>query len=390
MEKQLKLSLFSDTVFDINGVSRFIQDLAKEAHRREEPLSVITASPLAPPLAAEGITVIDHWAAMTMPHYPTQFLVFPSLRQLKAHFQNTRPDVVHISTPGPVGWNAMRYARKYKHPVTSTYHTNFPQYTLDITKSRLLYRLTLSLMRAFYRRCDLVFTRSKEYIAILEEEIGIPKEKIIFLNPGIDTQKFNPSFRNETLWERYPEISEDTVKLLYVGRLSEEKNFPFLLELFQAFQERRQIGQPGVELIVLGEGVFLEEEDYRRALGIHMLGVKRDVELSELYASCDLFVFPSVTETLGQAVMEAQASGLPALVSDRGGPQSVITPGETGYVLSVDDPAPWVDMIDSLCNNMALRKEMGQKAHIKMREKSFAKSFDTFWNIHKNRFASEG
>lgn len=390
MEKHLNLSLFSDTVFDINGVSRFIQDLAKEAHRREESLSIVTASPLSPPLEAEGITVIDHWAAMTMPHYPTQFLVFPSLRQLHAHFKAFPPDVVHISTPGPIGWNALRYARRFGCPVTSTYHTNFPQYVRDISGSFFLYRLTVSLMRAFYRRCDLVFTRSKEYTAVLEEEIGIPAEKIIYLHPGIDTQKFNPSFRNETLWERYPDISPDTVKLLYVGRLSEEKNFPFLLELFRAFQDRRQIGQPEVELIVLGEGVFLKEQDYWRAQGVHMLGVKRDTELSELYASCDLFVFPSVTETLGQAVMEAQASGLPALVSDQGGPQSIITPNKTGYVLSVDNPAPWIDTIDSLCNNMALCKEMGKSAHMQMREKSFSKSFDIFWSIHKNRFASKG
>lgn len=389
MEKQLKLSLFSDTVFDINGVSRFIQDLAKEALRRNKILKVFTATPLTPPEDAEGITVIDHWAAMPIPHYPGQYFAFPSLWQMKHHFKTDRPDVVHISTPGPVGWNAMRYARKHGCPVTSTYHTNFPQYAKDVSHNWLFYRITLSIMRGFYKRCDLVFTRSLEYVKILEEEVQIPREKIIYLYPGINTERFSPSFRNETLWEAYPQIDPDSVKLLFVGRLSEEKNFPFLLEVFERFQEKRDPADPKVELIALGEGVFLKDVEAWREKGVHLLGIKRGEELSRFYAGCDLFVFPSVTETLGQAVMEAQASGLPAIVSNEGGPRSLVAHDESGYVLPVDDPETWVEAVESLCHNPSLIDTMRQTAHARMQKMSFSKSFETFWNAHAEHYGFE-
>lgn len=386
MEKQLSLSLFSDTVFDINGVSRFIQDLAKEAKRRKKSLNVFTATPLAPPKDAEGITVIDHWVAMPIPHYPGQYFAFPSLWQMRRHFKEHRPDVVHISTPGPVGWNAMRYARKHGCPVTSTYHTNFPQYARDVSRFWPLYRITLSIMRGFYKRCDLVFTRSMEYAQILEEEVQVPKEKIIYLDPGINTVRFAPSFYNDSLWDVYPQIDPDSIKLLFVGRLSEEKNFPFLLEVFERFRAARSESDPKVELIALGDGVFLKDTEAWREKGVHMLGIKRGEELSAFYSTCDLFVFPSVTETLGQAVMEAQASGLPAIVSNEGGPRSLVAHGESGYVLPVDDPDTWVEAIASLYHNPSLLKSMRPKAHEGMQDKSFAKSFETFWNAHTEHY----
>ncbi len=384
----MRLSLFSDTVFDINGVSRFIQDLAKEAAKREKSLTVVTATPLLPPEDAVGITVIDHWAALPMPHYPHQYLTFPSLWQMKAHFRTHRPGIVHISTPGPVGWNAMRYARRHGCPVTATYHTNFPQYAKDVSGSRLFYRITLALMRGFYKRCDLVFTRSLEYASILENEIEVPKEKIIYLDPGINTTRFSPAYRDEHLWETYEGIDPDSLKLLFVGRLSEEKNFPFLLEVFERFQARHT-GGGKVELIVLGEGVFLKDTETWRNKGVHMLGVKRGEALSAIYASCDLFVFPSVTETLGQAVMEAQASGLPAIVSDEGGPRSIVADGESGYVIPVTDHAPWIEAIERLCNNLSLCRQMGETSHLRMQERSFSKSFETFWETHKNHFPGD-
>jgi len=389
MEKQLELSLFSDTVFDINGVSRFIQDLAKEAKKRSKKLNVFTATPITPPDDAEGITVIDHWAAMPIPHYPGQYFAFPSLWQMKRHFRLSPPDVVHISTPGPVGWNAMRYARKHACPVTSTYHTDFPQYAKDVGRNWLFYRITLSIMRGFYKRCDLVFTRSLEYVKVLEEEIQIPREKIIYLHPGINTERFAPVHRDENLWEAYPQIDPDAVKLLFVGRLSEEKNFPFLLEVFERFRARRGENDRKVELIALGEGVLLKDPEAWREKGVHMLGIKRGEELSAFYATCDLFVFPSVTETLGQAVMEAQASGLPAIVSNEGGPRSLVADSESGFVLPVDDPDVWVDAIEEIYHNPSLLKRMQQNAHAKMHEMSFAKSFDTFWEAHPRHFGFE-
>ena len=144
-----------------------------------------------------------------------------------------------------------------------------------------------------------------------------------------------------------------------------------------------------VELIVLGEGVLLKDPEVWREKGVHMLGVKRGAELSAFYATCDLFVFPSVTETLGQAVMEAQASGLPAIVSNEGGPRSLVAHEESGFVLPVDNPDVWVDAIEAIYNNPSLDESMRQKAHAHMHTMGFAKSFETFWDAHTRHFGFE-
>jgi glycosyltransferase involved in cell wall biosynthesis len=383
MKVFVDLLLFTDTLYDVNGVSRFIQDLAKEALRQEKGLHVVSASPLNPTVSLENITLVDHWAAIRVPHYPTQFFALPRRSQIKTMIDTHRPKTIHISTPGPVGWTALHYAKRYGCPVTSTYHTDFPDYIAKLTGSRLLRRLTARLMQRFYSQCDLVFTRSAEYRDILESEIKIPKERIILLEAGMDTERFSPTFRDFTVWHNYPQIDPDSLKMLYVGRLSEEKNFPLLLEYFREFRKRRGETERKIELIALGEGAYLADKERWRESGVHLLGVRQGNALSTLYASCDLFVFPSVTETLGQAVMEAQASGLAAIVSDKGGPRSVIDPGNSGYSLPADEMEVWLAAMTRLCDDPHLRHKMGEAGHARMQMHRFSKSFDSFWQAHR-------
>lgn len=388
MKKTVTLALFTDTLFDLNGVSRFIQDLAQESQQRHKPFMAVTSSPINPPLSIPTIGTVDYWFKMRMPYYPDQYLALPSLVKLKKKLQELDPDVVHISTPGPVGWNTMRYAKRYGYPITSTYHTDFPGYIYDLTHSKILKKLTVKLMHSFYKEAEFVFTRSLEYADILENEIGIPRDKVVYLHPGINTANFHPGFKDETLWSRYEGIDQMSVKMLYVGRLCEEKNFPMLLELFETFQTERKDDRPKVELIVIGEGSYLKEKNTWAHKGVHLLGPKHKDELSAIYASSDFFIFPSLTDTLGQVVMEAQSSGLPVLVSNKGGPQSIVRQSDykSGLVLPGDDRRAWLDAMHRLSDDTSLRASMGEAALAMMRGNHFSKSFEEFWEVHEARF----
>jgi glycosyltransferase involved in cell wall biosynthesis len=118
------------------------------------------------------------------------------------------------------------------------------------------------------------------------------------------------------------------------------------------------------------------------------LGFRYGEELSRLYASSDVFVFPSVTDTLGQVVMESQASGLPVLVSDQGGPKEVVEDGRTGFVLSAEEPGAWVERLVPLCSNAAQRRVMGAEAHEAMQRYSMAASFERWWGVHEEAMAT--
>ncbi len=161
--------------------------------------------------------------------------------------------------------------------------------------------------------------------------------------------------------------------------MSVEKNLPFLTEAFKRICGHRR----DVALVVAGEGPYLS--DMKQALAglpVYFLGYQDDTTLPGLYASSDLFVFPSETDTLGQVVIEAQAAGLPVLVSDKGGPQEVMDDGITGLVLAAHSSVVWQEAIEALLDDTPRRQRMGRTASQRMARFSIAKAFDVFWEGH--------
>jgi glycosyltransferase involved in cell wall biosynthesis len=139
------------------------------------------------------------------------------------------------------------------------------------------------------------------------------------------------------------------------------------------------------ELVLVGDGPYRAQmESELKSTRARFLGFKHGPELSRLYASSDLFLFPSITDTLGQVVMESQASGLPVIVTDQGGPKEVVIDGATGFVLPHDKPDLWVARIVSLAVDEPLRRRMGAAAHQHMQGFSLAHSFDHFWEVHEH------
>jgi glycosyltransferase involved in cell wall biosynthesis len=375
----MRVCLFTDTLGDINGVSRFVRDVAQQALDAGRDLRVITSTRFDVP-PRPNLLNFAPLLAMRMPKYENLELVLPPAPAILRYLRRDRPDVIHISTPGPVGCVGMAAARMLRVPVVGTYHTDFPAYIERLFDDPFLTSAAAGFMRMFYRPFRTIFSRSTDYAAALER-LGIAPERIVRLRPGINTGTFSTSHRDEQVWERV-RVPREGVKVLYCGRVSVEKNLPLLCTVWK--QLRARLGAGEAQLVIIGDGPYRAE--MQRELGeegVHFLGFRHGQELSTLYASADLFVFPSITDTLGQVVMEAQSSALPVLVSDQGGPKEVVIPGRTGLVLESTRPAAWAKAVVTLVRDGDLRRRMGAAATEHIRPMTIRASFEHWWEMHE-------
>jgi glycosyltransferase involved in cell wall biosynthesis len=372
----MKLGVFTDTFDEVNGVARFIQDMSRQARLRERTLIVHTCSADAKIECAsrKNFAPLLH---QPMPLYPDQPFNIPPVIEVLEWADRQQFDAIHVHTPGPMGLCGWLVAKMLRVPVLGTYHTDFPQYVHNLTGGD--HRMTAAAtgyMKWFYGETRMILSRSKDYRGRLRE-LGFGTEKLAMTLPGVDTEKFAPNKRDLSLWKRL-DVAQ-TYKLLYAGRVSVEKNLPFLVDAFKKLCARRG----DVALVIAGDGPYLAKmKEALRDLPVKFLGYQNDVQLGALYASSDLFVFPSKTDTLGQVVIEAQAGGLPVLVSDHGGPKEVMDDTITGQVLSVDDPSVWTTAIDDLLNDTTRRQRMSRTATQRMARFSLGHTFEAFWDEH--------
>ncbi|WP_292654210.1 glycosyltransferase family 1 protein [Nitratifractor sp.] len=374
-----RLLIITDTICDTNGVSRFLRDLAATALERGTQLHILSASRLCRGALPGNIRILTPTLRTPMPWYPEQDLVLlPPFRALAKEIEAIAPDVVHLSTPGPIGLAGRRIARRMGLPLFGTYHTDFPAYLYANTGRPCIQRLAEGALRRFYRDFQGIFIRSEAYRPRLIESMGFPHDRIHPLPPGIDLNRFAPRFRDSGIWRRYG-LEKEGFKALYVGRTTREKNLPFLLESWKILHRLA----PELTLVIIGTGEFYKHAESYRKYGIRFLGEIKGEALSRLYASSDLFLFPSLTDTLGQVVMEAMASGLPVIVADKGGPATLLdreNPG--GWILPADDPRRYAQWILNIARNPALRKQYADNALQSARDFDFSHTFDAFWGTH--------
>ncbi len=373
-----RVALFTDTLGDVNGVSRFIRNIADRALATSRTLTVLTSTNFPVP-AQPNIINIPPLLAKRMPRYENLELVLPPALKLLAAARALAPHAVHISTPGPVGLVGLIASKLLRVPALGVYHTDFPAYVERLFHDDSLALLTRAVMRWFYGSFAAVFSRSDEYAAAVES-LGIDPSRIPRLRPGIVLENFSPRFRDPI---RMDALAGLGLRVLYAGRVSVEKNLPFLTRVWSLATDRlRQMNIPA-RLVIVGDGPY--RADMQSALAgknAVFLGFRHGLELSLCYASSDLFVFPSTTDTLGQVVMEAQSSGLPVIVTDQGGPRSVVREGDTGFILPASDAPAWADRIVELCANDDSRARMSRAARESMQPYSIAASFDHFWAVH--------
>jgi glycosyltransferase involved in cell wall biosynthesis len=207
---------------------------------------------------------------------------------------------------------------------------------------------------------------------------GIKAEKVLLYPRGIDIQRFTPEKRNGFLARRYG--LEDVCTLLYVGRVSREKNLDLLVEAYRDLRGRVD----NVHLVIVGDGPYLADMQTALAgLPCTFTGVLKGDDLVSVYASADVFVFPSATDTFGNVILEAQACGLPVIVSDQGGPRENMQPGQTGLMVQANACNALAEAMQTLVLNPERRRTMGRAARQYMEERAFDAAFLKMWDLYR-------
>lgn len=373
---QVHVAHFTDTFYEVNGVALTLRQQVQTAMKTGKKLTVITCDAE----NHESIPGVKNFLPIgvyALPVYQEQKLFYPPfLGMLNFCYQNQFTSI-HSATPGPIGLAALAIARILKLPISGTYHTALPQYARYLTGDSNIEDLVWSYVVWYYDQMDTVFVPSRSTAKELAQK-GINPAKLKLFPRGIDIARFQPGKRSDRMSAKYGLNGQ--VKLLYVGRVSKEKDLELLAEVFKTLVRSVE----HVSLIVVGDGPYMEEmREVLKGLPVIFTGYLEGEELAATYASSDLFVFPSTTDTFGNVVLEAQASGLPVIVTDCGGPQENILPGKTGVVVPGKDQKALLKALLELILDSGKRQTMAREARIYMEERSFEKAFERTWRIYE-------
>jgi len=280
-----------------------------------------------------------------IPGYPQLRLGLPAARRLRKIWTLNRPDLVHVATEGPLGASAITTARAMGIPVTSSFHTNFDQYTRDY-RIGWFKPVVAAWLRHLHNRTLRTFVPTGDLRARLAAE-GYRNLRI--LSRGVDTALFNPARRDETLRAAWG-LKPGELAVIHVGRLAAEKNYPLLFRAFDAIKAVR----PQARLVIVGDGPLLAACQRERPDAI-FTGFYTGASLARYYASGDLYLHTSTTETFGNVVMEALGSGLAVAAFDYAAAHEFIRSEENGLLAPVGDEAAFIAHAVRLATEPALR-----------------------------------
>jgi glycosyltransferase involved in cell wall biosynthesis/predicted metal-dependent phosphoesterase TrpH len=314
-----RVALVADGLGAMHGVTHTIQQLRERGVPSYDVEVIGTDADVDRRLSA--VTEIE------VPFYPGMQVGVPTVPAMVEALAEGRYDLVHVCSPGPAGIAAWLMARVLELPVIGSYHTELAAYA-GLRSGQAHYEaLADAALRGFYGACDTVLSPSPASDVRLIE-MGIAPERIGRWDRGVDVERFDPGRRVDRLFP-------GEINVLYAGRLTREKGVDLLVDAFLAARWR----DPRLHLVLAGGGP--EEESLRERLGEHatFLGWLGGTDLARAYASADLFLFASRTDTFGQVILEAQASGLPVVAVGEGGPASLIADGETGRLTAPEPEA---------------------------------------------------
>ncbi len=320
----LNIALVTETFPpEVNGVAMTLEKLAVGLVERGHELRVIRPSRGVGDRAVinDGICHVLVPGAK-IPGYPDLQFGFPSQKMLFQYWRVEPPTLVHVATQGPLGWSAVSAARRLNIPVTSSFHTNFHSYGRHYSLF-FIKRAAMAYLKWFHNRTSATFAPTRGTCLELARE-GMRNLKV--MGRGVNLALFSPKQRSQSL--RASWNATDGPVVIHVGRLAPEKNIPLAIRAFEAIRENI----PQARLVFAGSGP-LEERLRSRHPDFIFSGVRRGRDLAAHYASADLFLFPSLTETYGNVLTEAMASGLPVLAFDYAAAGEHITTRKNGVTV---------------------------------------------------------
>ena len=364
--KEPRVALFCETFHEVNGVALTARQLVAFAARNGRPFLAVHGGPKLATFAEGGVTRLE------LPRGPVSFAIESDLRydlclwrhgaQVRRALERFRPDVIHVTSPGEFGQLGAYLAHALKIPLVASWHTNLHQFAARRLGKLLRFlphgwaaacsdraeRGALLAILRFYKLAAVTLAPTAEQVNWLQLATG---RKSFLMARGVDTEEFSPAHRT---------AKDGWLRLGYVGRVTPEKGVRLLADV-----ERSLLGMGFTDFsfLVVGEGSERAWLAENLKHGV-FTGVLRDEKLSEAYANMDLFLFPSRTDTYGNVIQEAAASGVGAVVTDEGGPKSLVDPGQTGLIARSDEE--FVAHAVELAGNCEMRKSMGAAAREKM------------------------
>jgi len=364
-----RVALVADAIGSMHGVTHTIQQIRARGVRGFDVEVIGTDADVDRRLSA--VAEID------VPFYPGLQIGVPTVPAIVDALAEGRYDIVHVCSPGPAGIGAWLVARVLELPRVGSYHTELAAYAALRTGQAKLEMLGNFGLGMFYGACDIVLSPSRASDERLNQ-LGIPDDRIRRWDRGVDLKRFDPAHRDD-------ELLSGEINVLYAGRLSKEKGVDLLADAF--LEARRR--DPRLHLSLAGGGP--EEELLRARLGEHatFLGWLSGDALARAYASADVFLFASSTETFGQVVLEAQASGLPVVAVDRGGPACLIEHGETG-LLAAPDVNGLADAVVSMTSTPLLSERISRGALAAVRGRSWEAALDRLAAAYRIALSAHG
>jgi phosphatidylinositol alpha 1,6-mannosyltransferase len=357
----MKVVYFTESLLPhVDGVSRTLAQLFGFLERSGIDFRV--HSPFVPGDDVEWSGRVSRVRYVRFPLYPDYRVSLPYLGRIARELRAWGPDLVHVVSPTPLASRAQAWAARAGLPVVASFHTHFVSY-FRYYGVPALEGFGWRVLRRFYGRCRRVYVPSESTIAELAGR-GIRNTEL--WSRGIDLARFGPGHRSAEL-RALAGADDATPVLLMVSRLVREKDMADLVGMERELHRR---GTPH-RLVLVGDGPMRRELEAALP-GAFFAGHRTGDDLARWYASGDVFVFPSTTETFGNVVLEAQASGLPAVVVDRGGPPDLVDPGNTGWIARANDPVDLADRVEPLLRDAAARARMGGLAHAAARERDWS------------------
>ena len=315
----MKIAYFIGTLKKEDGVTRVLLAIINQGIKNGVESIIITG--WAEDSSISPVPVIQV-PSIVFPLYKDYHLSLPSMRKFEKKLKEFQPDIIHLHSPDTIAWSALKYAKRYNIPIMATHHTDFfkylPYYHLSFLKPILWF-----LFRKLYRQMSVVTTPSQ---VIAQGLINHKIPNVRTLPWGVDSTRFKKSFRSQALRKKILKRGEKFI-LLCVARLTWEKDLRVLAKSYRLLKEEYN----NFVMVIVGDGPARKDLELLMP-GAIFFGYLRGIKLSQIYASSDIFVFPSTTETFGNVTIEAMASGLIPVVAKAGGSASLVKEGKNGFL----------------------------------------------------------